>query len=94
MMGGLLLIGLLIDLYELLVSIWPFLVAGVALVALWGWVALPLLEYRAREARDGLRHERARQEISAIERTAVRAMFDAAQAGEAIEGTATDIEAR
>ena len=87
-----LLIGLLIELYELLVSVWPYLVAGVAIVALWCWVVVPLLEYRARGARDRLRHERARREISAIERAAIRAMFDTAQAGEVIEGTAVEID--
>jgi hypothetical protein len=93
-MGGLLLIGLLIELVELLVSVWPLLAVGLVLIALWCWVILPLLEYRAREARDRLRHVRARQEISAIERAAVRAVFDAAQAGEVIEGTAVEVGPR
>jgi hypothetical protein len=91
-MWGLLIIGFLIELYELVASIWPYLVAGVAIVALWCFVAVPLLEYRAREARDRLRHARARQEISAIEHAATRAMFDTAQAGEVIEGTAVEID--
>jgi hypothetical protein len=93
-MWGLLLIGLLIELFELLVSIWPYLAAGVALVAVWCLLVAPLLEYRAREARDRLRHVRARQEISAIEHAAIRAMFEMARNADVIEGTATEIEPR
>jgi hypothetical protein len=93
-MGGLLLIGLVVELFELLVSVWPSLVVGLALILLWCWVILPLLEFRTRVTRDRLRHVRARQEISAIERAAVRAMFDTAQAGEVIEGTAHEVEPR
>ena len=97
-MWGILLVGLLVELlvklYEFFIMAWPFLVAGLALTSLWVWVLVPFLDYRAREARDRLRHERARQQISEIEQAAVRAMFDTAQAGEVIESTAVEIEPR
>jgi hypothetical protein len=97
-MWGLLLVGLLVEilikLYDLLIVLWPFLAVGLALVLLWLWVLVPLLEYRAFEARDRLRHERAQREISTIERGAIRAMFDAAQRADVIDGTATEVERR
>jgi uncharacterized membrane protein len=100
-MGGLLIIGVLIELliklYELLTHIWPFLVAGLAVVLLWLWVVVPLLEYRAREAREArerLRHERARQQIGAIEHAATRAMLGIAEAGEITGRTSTEVEPR
>jgi hypothetical protein len=93
-MWGLLLVGLLIELVEALAPIWPFLAGGLGVVLLWFWVIVPLLEYRAREARDRLRHERARQQISVTENAAMRAMFNVAEASDVTEGTATELEVR
>jgi hypothetical protein len=92
-MGGLLLIGLLIELWNLLTELWPVLVAMLVLYGLWRWVALPAWDARAREARDRLRHEQARREIDRIALEASRAMYDAAlNQGDVIEGTAVEID--
>jgi ribose 1,5-bisphosphokinase PhnN len=90
------LIGLLVDLlvafYEFVLPGLVFLFPPLAVWLLWGWVVAPRLDYRARERRDRLRHELARQQIRDIERAAVRSMFNVAHAGEVIEGTAAEIE--
>lgn len=92
-MWGLLLVGLLIELWDLVTELWPVLVAMLALYGLWRWVALPAWDARAREMRDRLRHEQARREIDRIALEASRAMYGAASRhDEVIEGTAVEVD--
>ncbi len=92
-MGGLLLIGLFIELWDLLSPLWPVLLATVAVYVVWRWVLLPKWEAEAREAREQLRHDRARREIDRIAIETSRAMYDAALTrGEVIEGTCEEVE--
>jgi hypothetical protein len=92
-MGGLLLIGLLIELWDLLSPLWPFLLGAVAVYVIWRWVLLPKWEAEARAAREQMRHERARREIDRIAIETSRAMYDAALGrGEVIEGTAVEVD--
>jgi hypothetical protein len=75
-MGGLFLIGFLI---VLLAKLWPFLLAALALAALWCFVVMSLRKAEEREARDQLRHARARQEIDRIAAATAQAMVEAAR---------------
>ena len=89
-MGGLLLIGLLI---LLVVKLWPFFVAAAVLFLIWRFVIAPANDARAREVRERLRHERARQEIERIASETTRAMYTAAtRSGEIIEGHAEEVQ--
>ena len=89
MMGGFFILILLI----LLLHYWYVVVGGVALYALWCLVVAPLREYVAREARDRLRHERARYEIDQIALETTGAMYQAARnAAGVIEGTAEELQ--
>jgi hypothetical protein len=89
----LLIVGLAINLWHLLSGLWPLLLVVAMLWLFWRIVALPLMEARAHAARDRLRHERARREIDRIALETSRAMYAAAtRGGEAIEGTATEVE--
>lgn len=92
-MGGLLLIGLLVELCVLLAKLWPVLVTWLVLYLVWHSVIAPSREVRAREARDRLRHERARQEIDRIAIETSRAMYEAAVQGDTdvIDGHAVEI---
>lgn len=91
----LLIIGLLIDLWHLLIGLWPIVVVAAVLWLLWRHVVLPLVEVRAHAARDRLRHERARREIDRIAIETRRAMYDAAlDHGDVIEGTAVEVKDR
>ena len=94
-----LLISLLHALYEFVLPGLVFLLPPIALLLLWSRVIVPMLEYRAQEARDRLRHERARREIDRIATEAGRAMHEAvirhggfSDPGDTIEGTATELE--
>jgi hypothetical protein len=88
-MGGFFILILLI----FLVHYWYVFVGGVALYALWHLVVMPLREYEAREARDRLRHERARYEIDQIALQTTRAMYQAARNDPGIiEGTAEELQ--
>ena len=93
-MWGLLLIGLFIELWELVRDLWPLLLAAFGLYLIWRWVVRPAWEVRAREVRDCLRHERARREIDRIALEASRAMYVASSNGDVIEGTAVELEVR
>ncbi len=75
-MGGLFLIGFLIVLFA---KLWPFLLAALVLAFLWCFVVMPLREAEEREARDRLRHARARQEIDRIAAATAQAMVEAAR---------------
>jgi hypothetical protein len=91
----LLIVGLAIDVWHLLVGLWPLLVVVVALSLLCRWVVLPTRDARVQDARDRLRHERARREIDRIALEAERAMYVAAEArGDVIEGTAVEVTDR
>jgi hypothetical protein len=76
----------------LVVKFWYLAVAALGLYALLRLVVGPWREVRAREARDRLRHARARQEIDDITFAAARAMYAAASrsSGEVIEGHAVE----
>jgi hypothetical protein len=94
-MGGLLLIGLLIELWELITRIWPVLLIAFLVYLFGRWVLLPAWDERAQEMRDQLRHEQARREIDRITLEASQAMCDAAlRSGDFIEGTAVEIKRR
>ncbi len=94
-MWGLLLIGLFIELWELVRGLWPLLVAVVLLCLLWRWVVLPARERRAREIRERLRHEQARREIDRIALETSRAMYEASHSNpRVIEGTAVEVDRR
>lgn len=89
----LLIVGLAIDLWHLLSGLWPLLLVVAMLRPLWRFIALPLMEARAHAARDRRRHEQARREIDRIALETSRAMYAAAACGgEALEGTATEVE--
>jgi hypothetical protein len=95
------LVELLIRLFEFLVEVWPRVVLAVILALSWFRVIRPVLEYRAQESGERLRHARARREIDRIAFETSRAMHEAAVAhggftGRAgvIEGTATELEVR
>jgi len=93
-MWGLLLVGLFIELWDLVRELWPLLVAVGLLYLLWRWVVLAR-DRRAREIRERLRHEQARREIDRIALETRRAMYEAALGADGvIEGTAVDIEVR
>jgi hypothetical protein len=72
----------------LVVKFWHHIVAGFVVYALLRWVIGPW------EARDRLRHARARQEMDEITFAAARAMYEAATAVDdrTIDGTAVEIE--
>ncbi len=87
------LVGLLIELVELLAPYWPLILAVTVLYAIWRWIVLPAREARAIEVRDRLRHERARREIDRIALETSRAMYEAARnPGDVIEGTAVEVK--
>ena len=93
------LVGLVIRLFELLVDVWPFVVLAMAAIVFWCRVIAPGLEYRAREARDRLRHEQARRQIDRIAFETSQAMHEAAVAhggftdpAGVIESTAVELE--
>ena len=91
----LLIVGLAIDLWHLLIDLWPFVVAMAVLGLLFRWIVLPARDARLQEARDHLRHERARREIDRITIETRRAMYDAAlRHGDVIEGTAVEVSDR
>jgi hypothetical protein len=91
----LLIIGLAIDLWHLLVELWPFVVVVAALGLFFRWIVLPARDARLREARDHLRHQRARREIDRITIETRRAMYDSAlHHGDVIEGTAVEVSDR
>jgi hypothetical protein len=91
----LLIVGLAIDVWHLLVTLWPFLVVVVVLWLLCWLVVLPVRNARLRDARDRLRHERAQREIDRIAFEARREMYDAAlRHGDVIEGTAVEVRGR
>jgi hypothetical protein len=77
----------------LLVKFWPVVVAALVLVAVW-WVIAAWREARALQARERLRHARARREIDEIAFATARGMYEAAAIadGEVIEGTAVEVE--
>lgn len=88
----LLIIGLAIDVWHLLVALWPFLVMAIVLWLLCWAIVLPVRNARLRDARDRLRHERAQREIDRIAFETRRAMYDAAlQHGDVIESTAVEV---
>jgi hypothetical protein len=62
----------------LLVKFWYFVIAALVLYLAWRWGIGPWREARAMEARDRLRHARARREIDEITFATARAMYDAA----------------
>ncbi len=91
-MGGMLLVGFLIELCALVVEIWPFVVGALALWLFCRWVVLPARDARLRETRDRLRHERARREIDRIALETSRAMYDAAlNQGDVTRGTVVEV---
>ncbi|MBA3809896.1 MAG: hypothetical protein H0X28_16105 [Solirubrobacterales bacterium] len=86
------LVGLLIELVELLAPYWPLILAVTAVYGVWRWIIFPAREARAIEVRDRLRHERARREIDRITLETSRAMCEAARNhGDVIEGTAVEV---
>jgi hypothetical protein len=88
----LLIVGLAIDLWHLLSSLWPLLLVLAMLWLLWRLIALPLMEARAHAAHDRLRHAQARREIDRIALETTHAMYAAAACGgEVIDGTATEV---
>jgi hypothetical protein len=89
----LLIVGLLIDIWHLLIDLWPFVTVAAVLWLLCWWVVLPTRDTRRQEARDRLRHERAWREIDRIALETSRAMYDAAlRHGDVIEGTAIEVK--
>jgi len=91
----LLIIGLAIELWHLLSSLWPLLLAVLAFYGFCRWLVAALLHARREAARDRLRNERARREIDRIALETRRAMYDAAlRHGQVIEGTAVEVERR
>jgi hypothetical protein len=76
----------------LVLKFWYLAVAALGLYALLRLVVGPWREARAREARDRLRHARARQEIDDITFAAARAMYAATarSSGEVIDATAVE----
>jgi hypothetical protein len=89
----LLIIGLAIELWHLLSSAWPLLLAVLAFYSVCRWLVAPFWHARAAAARERLRQELARREIDRIALETTRAMFAAAtRGGEVIEGTATEVE--
>jgi hypothetical protein len=88
-MGGFFILILLI----FLIHYWYLLAGGVALYALWHLVVVPLREYEAEQARDRLRHERARQAIEQIALETTSAMYQAARNDPGvIDGTAEELQ--
>lgn len=77
----------------LLVKFWPLVVAALVLVAVW-WGIGAWRDARALQARERLRHARARQEIDEIAFATARAMYEAAATtpGEVIDATAIEVE--
>jgi hypothetical protein len=82
----------LLILIVLLVKYWHLVLGALLLYLALRWVVAPWHERRAREARDRLRHVRARQEIDAITFAAMRAMHKAAArpSSDVIESTAVE----
>lgn len=94
-MVGFFLVGLLIIVWELLTEIWPLLLSGLAMCLLARWVAIPVALAAATDARDRLRHERARRQIDRIASQTSRTMLDAALArAEVVERRAMKIRDR
>jgi len=89
-MGGLLLIWLIIELCALSAKSWPFLVAGLAIYALWHLVIVPPRAYQAECARGRLRQECARCEIDDIALATTLAMLEAVRDPSVIEGSAVE----
>ncbi len=88
----LLIIGLAVELWHLLAELWPLVIVAAAL-----YVVARLAAYHwrasAAEARDRLRHERARRDIDHIAAATELAMYQAAaHRSEVIEGTAIEVE--
>lgn len=80
----------------LAVRFWPFLVAALVLYGVWCWGIGPWREAQARQARERLRHARARREIDEIAFATARTMYEAAttSSSEVIEGTAREVQRR
>jgi hypothetical protein len=80
----------------LVVEYWPIVVAALVLYGVWRWGVAPYREAQARQAREHLRHARARQEIDDIALATARAMCEAAAAtqGGVIEGSAIEVGPR
>jgi hypothetical protein len=91
----LLIVGLAIELWQLLSGLWPLLLAVLGLYSFCRWLVAAHLHARREAARDRLRHERARREIDRIATETRREMYDAAlRHGELIEGTAIEVKDR
>lgn len=77
----------------LLVQFWPVVVAALALGAVW-WGIAAWREALEQQARQRLRHARARQEIDEITFATARAMYQAAARadGEVVNGTVVEVE--
>jgi hypothetical protein len=93
----LLIVGLAIEFWRLLSDLGPLILAvlvGMAVARLM-LAANARCFARAAEAREHLRHERARREIDRIALDTRRAMLDAAlRHGQVIEGTANEVKSR
>jgi hypothetical protein len=78
----------------LVVKFWPFVAAVVVLYGVWRFGVEPYREARARQARERLRHARARQEIDDIAIATARAMYEAAPSthSDVIEGSAIEVQ--
>jgi uncharacterized membrane protein len=91
-MDGLILILLFSLGVFLIEALWPLLVAAVVLAGAWMLIVVPWLDRRAAEARERLRHERARAEIDRIALRTQREMYEAARRyGRVIDATAVEV---
>jgi hypothetical protein len=91
----LLIVGLAIERWHVLSSLWPLLTAVTVGYGVCRWLAPLRPAPRPRDACDRLRHERARQEIDRIALQTRRGMYDAAlRHGDVIEGTAIEVKDR
>lgn len=94
-MWGILLVGLLIEAWELLTEVLPLLLAAAGLYVALRWLLVPLAYARASEVRDRLRHQRARRELDWIALQASRAMYEAALArSNPVTGGSAESESR
>jgi hypothetical protein len=84
---------LVLTVLMLLAKHWHHVVAALVLYLVWRWGVEPWREARVLEARDRLRHARARREIDRITFETARAMHEAAgeMNGEIIESTAVEV---
>jgi uncharacterized membrane protein YdjX (TVP38/TMEM64 family) len=81
---------LFLMLVMLIVEYWHLVVGALVLYLVWRWGVEPWQQARAREAHDRLRHEHARKEIDAIALVTTRAMFEATQNSDAVDGRAVE----